>query len=959
VAVLALAQGALGATGRVVTEVSEVGRAWAGHPVGFALETAGDRQYVAYFDDRRRLVVAARQLGVAGWERHELPEKLDWDSHKGLTLAVDAAGFIHVSGNMHGSPLVYYRSLEPHDISEFERADMVGSKERHVTYPEFLRDREGRLVFQYRDGRSGRGEQILNIYDDESRRWRRLLDVPLLDGRDVASAYKVGPMAGPNGDFHLVWMWRDSPSGADNHDLSYARSSDLVHWETADGVPIALPLTPETAGVVIDPVAAGGGLAGVAFGLGWDGDQRPIITYSRYDAAGASQAYNARFEAGRWRVRQASDWSFRWDLDRTGTLPAEIAVEPVELDPNGRLVQWYRHVEAGSGGWLLDPATLAPIGEVERPSWWTKLRGVEGRFPGLEVREFAYDGVKEYFLRWETLAVNRDQRRRGRLPPPSILVVCRLGSGPAVDLAARREPDIEVPDDETLEAEGARIGKILIYVSDVFEQHEIDRWAFLYNFVNRIHVRTRDWVIRDSLLFESGDVYSPRLLRESERILRGRRFLYNASIRPIAYRDGVVDLEVATRDVWTLNGGASLSRSGGENATRFEIQDMNFLGTGSDVGIEYLDGVDRSETALHYRHNNFRGSRAEIEVVASDNSDGERYLMKVFRPFYALDTKSSTGLVLLTDDRIDPFFELGERVSEFRHEFDFAEAWWGRSRGLVDGKLWRWTLGFTYNSNVFSEAAGRVAPAVLPEDRIQSFPWIELEYLEDRYLAVRNLDQLDRTEDLLLGKRFKVRLGRSSEVFGASRDRLLMGADAGLGIQPGKGKLLLSNISVGARWDDDDIETFNGGAGIRFFWRNWRKHLLSVELFGNYVRNLDDELQLLLGGDSGLRGYPLRYQSGNRRLLLTVEQRFFTKWEIFKIAHVGGAVFFDAGRAWFAGGEGPDDDLGILKDVGFGLRFSSSRSGRGNVLHLDVAFPLDRGDGIDGVQWLVSTKQTL
>ena len=116
------------------------------------------------------------------------------------------------------------------------------------------------------------------------------------------------------------------------------------------------------------------------------------------------------------------------------------------------------------------------------------------------------------------------------------------------------------------------------------------------------------------------------------------------------------------------------------------------------------------------------------------------------------------------------------------------------------------------------------------------------------------------------------------------------------------------------------------------------------------------ELQLLLGGDSGLRGYPLRYQSGNRRLLLTLEQRFFTNWNLFRLINVGGAVFFDAGRAWFEGGR--EANLPYLEDVGFGLRLSSNRSADAEMVHVDVAFPLGHASSIRGVQYLVTTKNT-
>lgn len=86
--------------------------------------------------------------------------------------------------------------------------------------------------------------------------------------------------------------------------------------------------------------------------------------------------------------------------------------------------------------------------------------------------------------------------------------------------------------------------------------------------------------------------------------------------------------------------------------------------------------------------------------------------------------------------------------------------------------------------------------------------------------------------------------------------------------------------------------------------------------------------------------------------VFTVEQRFFTDWYPFHLAHVGGAVFFDAGRTW--GGDA--SQLGLLRDVGLGLRLSSSRSGLGNVIHFDLAFPLDGDPSIKSMQWLVTTK---
>jgi outer membrane protein assembly factor BamA len=101
----------------------------------------------------------------------------------------------------------------------------------------------------------------------------------------------------------------------------------------------------------------------------------------------------------------------------------------------------------------------------------------------------------------------------------------------------------------------------------------------------------------------------------------------------------------------------------------------------------------------------------------------------------------------------------------------------------------------------------------------------------------------------------------------------------------------------------------------------------------------------------------LRYESGTSRALFTVEQRVFTDWFPFRLARVGGAIFADVGRTWGSGVIG-NSDPGLLRDVGFGLRLGNSRTGLGNVLHIDFAFPLNNIAGIQKFQFIVQTMQS-
>jgi len=410
----------------VTVDSLDVAPVWAAHPVGFALLTHKDRQFVAFYDDKRQLTVAQRKLSERQWTFTKLPVVTGWDSHNYIALAVDDDGYLHLSGDMHVVPLKYFRTNKPLDATTFERVNtMVGRDEQRCTYPRFLRGPKNELLFTYRDGQSGNGNQIFNVYDHATKTWKRLLDSPLTDGEGERNAYFDGPTKGPDGYFHLAWVWRETPDASTNHDLSYARSKDLIHWEKGDGKPLALPIKLKDCDIV-DPVPVHGGIINGNTKIGFDDKGRVTISYHKYDAQGNTQPFTARLEDGYWKLYQITDWPYRWDFGGGGTLSFGIGIGPVHLEDDGRLTQSYRHIKFGGGTWLLDPTTLRAVGKIQRQGTPPELGKIEGTFPDLKVRTASDIGDSgtpnlRYILRWETLDANRDQPRSGPLPPPSML----------------------------------------------------------------------------------------------------------------------------------------------------------------------------------------------------------------------------------------------------------------------------------------------------------------------------------------------------------------------------------------------------------------------------------------------------------------------------------------------------------------------------------------------------------
>jgi hypothetical protein len=516
----------------------------------------------------------------------------------------------------------------------------------------------------------------------------------------------------------------------------------------------------------------------------------------------------------------------------------------------------------------------------------------------------------------------------------------------------------DLPSDAELEAAGAVIGEIDIDTRNIFDESDARERNGLFRLANRLHVRTKHSTIKAQLLFASGEKYTARKLAETERALRLLSYIYDARIVPVRYSDGKVDVKVITKDVWTLSPGISFGRAGGSNSTNFNIQDSNFLGWGKALQVSRGSSVDRTSDTISWSDPNVLGSKWTAAAAYVDSSDGSERVVQVAHPFYSLDTPWSTKITAVNFDRTTTRYSLGNRVDQFNDNESSYELSGGVSRGLIDGWTKRLMFGVRYDRKLFLPTPGTSIPAKqLPPDRTLAYPFVGFDILQDKYKKVGDENQIGRTEDLYFGTQVSGEVGLSNSAFGADRNAIMLVAKLLRGFELAESQQLFVAGNFSSRIEDGRARNLIADAGAKYYWR-WRPDwLLYAALSGTVTDSLDPELQLLLGGDNGLRGYPLRYESGTSRALLTVEQRVYTDWYPFRLVRVGGAIFADVGRTWGSGVIG-NSDAGLLRDVGFGIRLGNTRSGLGNVLHIDFAFPLNNIAGIQKFQFLVQTMQT-
>jgi hypothetical protein len=538
-----------------------------------------------------------------------------------------------------------------------------------------------------------------------------------------------------------------------------------------------------------------------------------------------------------------------------------------------------------------------------------------------------------------------------------------LLAGLAPPAPAQGEPGADAfPSLAALEAAAAIIGEIRISTLDIFDLDDPAENNWLFRSANRLHIQTRSDTLRRQLLFASGERLSARVIEETERLLRANSYLYDVDIRPVAWRDGVVDLEVRTRDTWSLQPGAKIAYAGGTSSGGVSLRDHNLLGTGTSFGIAWHRSSDvsaaggtRRSVDLDIRYPFAFDGRTSVAYAQSSFDEGSTRFLGLDRPFYALDARFAAGAAASRDDRVVSSYAGGVVAAHYRQRRDSAHALLGGSRGLVGGWAHRFSGGVRYADEAYRLEPGFAGPAQLPADRTLVAPFVRYEAVQDDFREVKNLDQIGRPEYLALGWHAWLEFGRSAQAFG-STDALSQHAfGLSKGVRVAQDGVLLASAAYSGETAGGRTDRERLSASARYYRRRGGSTVLYLSVAADTTNYADATQFLSLGGEAGLRGYPTNHQLGARRVLLTAERRLYSDWYPFRLVRVGGAAFFDVGRAW-GGPYQNNANAHWLADIGFGLRLLSARSSSGTTLHVDVALPIKPEPGVQSVQFSLQSK---
>ncbi len=523
--------------------------------------------------------------------------------------------------------------------------------------------------------------------------------------------------------------------------------------------------------------------------------------------------------------------------------------------------------------------------------------------------------------------------------------------------------------------QGKTIGRVLVVNEDVFSQRD---WYF--QLLNFFHRTTRSYILERELLLKPGDRYDQALVEESMRNLQSppalviaRRQVFQPElssvvvILPIASPvPGQVDLLLVTRDLWSLRFNTNFEYQGNKLVLlQTSLSENNLFGWRKYASVSFNFDQGAYYYGPQYLDPNIAGTRLQLWMSAlfftsrdTHQYEGNSQIATIRYPFYSLATRWAGGIDVVHQNAVvRDFLANGLRPVDLTATpaMEAIPLEYRRRITTVDGNVTRafgvgviQRLGAGYlvdarHSEVLPTFGNFADPSLAPEflaeyapaSETKSEPYLHYAMFTPRYAVLRDLDTFELRENRQLGASLDLQAGEGIPALGADRRALDLRGQAKYAIGPAGSYGYLQLYAEGRLWDGRWID--QRGTAIGYLATPLLGRLLRVvtQLEIDSLRADTRRTAIILGGDTGLRGYAVGEFRGSTAVLGHVELRTVALpiWS----QRFGTLLFYDVGDS-----AGTFDQLLLRHDVGVGLRWLIVQLNSA-VLRFDWAVPLNDG----------------
>lgn len=467
--------------------------------------------------------------------------------------------------------------------------------------------------------------------------------------------------------------------------------------------------------------------------------------------------------------------------------------------------------------------------------------------------------------------------------------------------------------------EGKIIRSITIQTLDPFGFSETDSTKNPKHFSSKagniVHIKTKKFAIRNTLLIKENEPFDSLKIKETERLIRSQRFVRRVAIRTenSTHSADSVDVFITVLDSWSLIPNASITSS----KAGYELLERNFLGSGHSWDNRYQHDLDDKRRAFSTRYiiPNIKNTyiQTTLNYQMDLNKDYIKYI-QIERNFFSPLTRWAGGLLLENRYLKDSLTDNTGTYALQTFNYGTIDAWGGHSlqvfKGIEKDRSTNLITTLRYYKRNYERA---ISQAYDPLDFYtnETF-WLtgigisSRKFVKDQFIFNYNI-----TEDVPIGKYYGITAGIQDK---NNTNRFYVGAKATLG-DYFKWGYFSTNYEYGTFFNNGKNEQSAFVAQLNYFtplfepgeWKI-RQFFKSNMIFGGHRIDIKGD-QLSINESNGIIGFNDAKLFGNKKMVFSFQTQSYSPWEW---AGFRFNPFFNYTLAFIG-----DSDNGFSKSQGF------------------------------------------
>ncbi|MCG2610009.1 hypothetical protein LZZ90_00640 [Flavobacterium sp. SM15] len=441
------------------------------------------------------------------------------------------------------------------------------------------------------------------------------------------------------------------------------------------------------------------------------------------------------------------------------------------------------------------------------------------------------------------------------------------------------------------QSEGKIIRRITITTLDPFGYSEVDSTEQPKQYIaragNSLHLKTRDWTIKNILLLKENTLLDSLLAKESERLIRSQRYVRGVKITTELSSESSdsVDVYVRVLDSWSLIPVFSISSS----KSTFDLTERNFFGTGHEFLNAYTNSLNSSRNGYNTSYTIPSILNTFIKATLLYKVDLEDYYLKsvnVERPFFSPYTRWGAGAYLDKQYVKITSFDRNQVAHIQNFKFVSQDYWAGHAFQIFKGNTEYeritnlitsaryYTKNYLEKSEVLADSLGIFTNENL---YLVAIGISSRKFTQDKFIFNYNT-----IEDVASGILYNITSGyqRKNGVY-----KFYSGARFAMG-KYYKFGYLSGSIEYGTFFKDSkavqNALNFNAVYFTNLYQMgNWKfRQFIKPQLIAGANRLESNSDKLTLNENPGIEGFKNQTLFGTKRFLLTFQTQGYSPWKV-------------------------------------------------------------------------------